>query len=93
MNKQLFIHKYQPQYFCDFDKNNEVISLLNMLIAANSINILLIGNSASGKTTILNAFFCHGHAKVYSYYSTKKEKPEEGIAKLSIQERYILYLD
>lgn len=67
MNKQLFIHKYQPQYFCDFDKKNEVISLLNMLIAANSINILLIGNSASGKTTILNAL-------IREYYKDIPEK-------------------
>lgn len=67
MNKQLFIHKYQPQTFQDFDENNEVIALLNILISANSINILLIGNSASGKTTILNAL-------IREYYKNISEK-------------------
>ena len=51
----LFIHKYQPIYFKDFDGDAEVIQMLKTLILLDSINILLIGNFASGKTSLLNA--------------------------------------
>jgi DNA polymerase III delta prime subunit len=55
-NKKLFIHKFQPIYFKDFgDENeNEVVKILNTLILMDSLNILLVGDIASGKTTLLN---------------------------------------
>jgi DNA polymerase III delta prime subunit len=55
MTDQLFINKYQPLYFKDFGENNEVIQMLNTLKIIDNLNILLIGNMASGKTSILNA--------------------------------------
>jgi DNA polymerase III delta prime subunit len=55
MTEQLFINKYQPLYFKDFGDNNEIISMLQMLITIDNINILLIGDMTSGKTSILNA--------------------------------------
>jgi len=51
----LFIHKFQPIYFDDFGKNNEVIDILKALILMDNLNILLLGNIASGKTSLLNA--------------------------------------
>ena len=52
---KLFIHKYQPLYFKNFGPDNEVIEMLKTLILIDNINILLIGDMASGKTTLLNA--------------------------------------
>ena len=50
----LFIHKYQPLYFDDFGDENEVVKMLKTLVLIDDINILLIGNIASGKTSLLN---------------------------------------
>lgn len=55
LEDKLFIHKFQPIYFDDFGKDNEVIYILKTLILMDNLNILLIGNIASGKTSILNA--------------------------------------
>jgi len=52
---KLFIHKFQPVYFDDFGKNNEVIDILKTFILMDNLNILLLGNIASGKTSLLNA--------------------------------------
>ena len=62
MTEQLFINKYQPIYFADFETDNKVIEILKALILLNELNILLIGNMTSGKTSILNAL-------VREYYS------------------------
>jgi DNA polymerase III delta prime subunit len=55
MNQTLFLHKYQPLYFKDFESNDEMIDILNTLIHINNLNILFIGDIGSGKTTFLNA--------------------------------------
>jgi DNA polymerase III delta prime subunit len=55
LEDKLFIHKYQPIYFEDFGKNNEVIDILKSFILMDNLNILLLGNIASGKTSLLNA--------------------------------------
>jgi DNA polymerase III delta prime subunit len=55
MDQTLFLHKYQPLYFKDFESNGEMIDILNTLININNLNILFIGDIGSGKTTFLNA--------------------------------------
>ena len=55
MNQTLFLHKYQPLYFKDFESNDEMIDILNAFIYINNLNILFIGDIGSGKTTFLNA--------------------------------------
>jgi DNA polymerase-3 subunit gamma/tau len=49
-----FIHKYQPRCFGDFEKTSNIMEILKSLVDLNSLYILLIGNTGSGKTTILN---------------------------------------
>ena len=51
---ETFIHKYRPKYFKDFYLNDDLNDLIQLLFAVNSINILLIGDSSSGKTCLLN---------------------------------------
>ena len=69
MNKdtKLFVNKYQPQSFFDFNSNNDVIKILKTLIEMNNLNILLIGNFASGKTSLLNTI-------IKEYYTGISEK-------------------
>jgi DNA polymerase III delta prime subunit len=70
MRDRLFINKYQPLYFKDFGSNNEIIEMLKTLILIDNINILLIGDMTSGKTTILNAV-------IREYYSGLSPKNYE----------------
>jgi DNA polymerase III delta prime subunit len=55
IEQKLFIDKFQPMYFKDFEIDNKIIDILNILIGMNNLNILLIGDMASGKTSLLNA--------------------------------------
>lgn len=55
MDKPLFLNKYQPLYFNDFETDEEMIEILKTLINMNNLNILFIGDIGSGKTTYLNA--------------------------------------
>ena len=65
---KLFIHKFQPIYFEDYGKNNEIIDILKTLILMDNLNILLIGNIASGKTSLLNSII----REYYQDYEAKE---------------------
>jgi DNA polymerase III delta prime subunit len=67
-NNKLFIHKYQPIYFNDFGIDEEIIQLFKTLILMENLNILLIGDIASGKTSLLNALI----KEYYVGYSSKE---------------------
>lgn len=86
MTDKLFINKYQPFYFKDFGENNEVIKILKTLILIDELNILLIGDMTSGKTSILNAL-------IREYYSGFNQKEyEENILYInSLKEQGINY--
>ena len=51
----LFLNKYQPFFFKDFETDPEMLDILNTLISMNNLNILFIGDIGSGKTAFLNA--------------------------------------
>ena len=55
MSYSLFIHKFQPIYFNDFEIDNEIIDILKTLITMDNLNILFIGDIGSGKTSFLNS--------------------------------------
>ena len=61
MNYNLFINKFQPLFFADFEIDCEIIEILNTLIDMNNLNILFIGDIGCGKTSIL-------HALIREYY-------------------------
>jgi DNA polymerase III delta prime subunit len=83
---RLFVHKFQPLYFKDFSNDNNVIKMLNTLILLDNINILLIGDIASGKTSILNALI----HEYYTGYNTKEY--EENVLYInSLKEQGINY--
>lgn len=78
----LLIHKYQPCVFADFGKNNKVTEMLSSLILMDDLNILLIGNMTSGKTSLLNAlireYYLNMEPKMYQenllYINSLKEQ-------------------
>jgi DNA polymerase III delta prime subunit len=82
----LFIHKYQPLYFKDFNNDNEIINILKTLILIDNLNILLIGDIASGKTTLLNALI-----REYYIDYTQKDYEENVLYINSLKEQGINY--
>lgn len=50
-----FLKKYQPQKYTDFIIDHDYIKLLKTMIDMNNLNILLIGNNGSGKTSLIEA--------------------------------------
>ena len=50
-----FLKKYQPQKYSDFIIDPDYIKLLKTMINMNNLNILLIGNNGSGKTSLIEA--------------------------------------
>lgn len=54
-SETLFIYKYQPLLFKDFEIDDDTIMLLNALMTMDKLNILFIGSAGSGKTSLINA--------------------------------------
>ena len=50
-----FLKKYQPQKFKDFIIDKDYIDVLSTLVEMDNLNILLIGNTGCGKTSLLDA--------------------------------------
>jgi DNA polymerase III delta prime subunit len=68
MNNNLFINKFQPIYFKDFEMDPEMTKILNTLIEIENLNILFIGNMGCGKTSLLNALI----KEYYKGYNVKE---------------------
>jgi DNA polymerase III delta prime subunit len=56
-----FIYKYQPLFLKDFEMEDELLMLIKTLIIMDTLNILFIGDSGSGKTSLI-------HAIIREYY-------------------------
>jgi len=83
---KLLIHKYQPLYFNDFYMDNDIIDVLKTMILIDNLNILFIGNMASGKTSLLNSII----REYYLGYSDKEY--EENVLYInSLKEQGINY--
>ena len=49
-----FIYKYKPNTFNDFEINNDIIRILKTVISMDNLNILFVGDSGTGKTSLIN---------------------------------------
>ena len=69
-----FIEKYRPYYLKDFCTTEHFKRVVNTLNIADELNILFVGNSNSGKTSIMNAL-------IREYYGLTKADsfPEHNI--------------
>ncbi len=61
-----FIAKYKPYYIEDFFEDSKIKSVINTLLQIDDFNMLFIGNTSSGKTTLL-------YALIREYYGLSKD--------------------
>ena len=66
-NNAPFIHNYQPICFRDFEQlNPTTITLMQSLISLNNLNVLIIGDSGTGKTSIINSIIKEYYGNDYN---------------------------
>ena len=82
-DEPLFIHKFQPIHLDDFGMDDDMHTFIKTLIQMNNLNVLLTGNMASGKTSLLNAI-------IREYYGGKLH-PENILYINSLEEQGINY--
>jgi len=68
MNNITFIEKYKPYYISDFFAEERFYNVLRTLLEIDNLNVLFVGNTSSGKTTIL-------YALIREYYGLAKNAP------------------
>lgn len=79
-----FINKYQPLMFCEFEQLSPImIDLLRSLIQMHELNLLIVGDSGSGKTSLVNAI-------VREYYGDRNN-PENIMVLNSLKDQGIQY--
>lgn len=49
-----FMYKYKPSNFSDFEMNVDIINILKTVISMDNLNILFVGDSGTGKTSLIN---------------------------------------
>jgi len=79
-----FLKKYQPKRYDDFVIDKEYIQLLKTLIKMNNLNILLIGDAGTGKTSLIEA-------TIREYYQLDKIPKNNVLYINSLQEQGISY--
>ena len=85
MPKDPFTYKYRPKLLKDFQMNPELRSILNTLIAIEKLNLLLAGNSGSGKTSLI-------HAIIREYYGKNISLDHDNIMSINtLKEQGISY--
>ena len=86
LEQKLFIDKFQPIYFKDFEIDNKIVDILKTLINMDNLNILFIGDMASGKTSLLNAII-----REYYIGNNPKQYEENVLYINSLKEQGINY--
>ena len=81
-----FINKYQPIFLNDFQQLDEtIIKLMKSLIHLNNLNVLIVGDSGTGKTSIIKSI-------IKEYYETGNDYNHDNVLILnSLKEQGIQY--
>jgi DNA polymerase III delta prime subunit len=80
-----FLYKYQPQWLKDFGLDDDMSILLKTLLEMDVLNILFIGDSGSGKSSLINAI-------IHEYYNPVKSMGNENILYINnLKEQGISY--
>jgi len=74
ITNQTFISKYKPYFIDDFSMDKKLSFVIKSLLEIGQLNVLLVGNVSSGKTTLL-------YAIIREYYNLSRESnfPENNI--------------
>ena len=67
---KLFIYKYKPVMFSDYQVNRATIEIIETFLKMEALNLILYGETASGKTTLLNTI-------IHEYYRGHTEQERE----------------
>ena len=62
-----FIYKYQPLFLKDFEIDEELLILIKTLITMDTLNVLFVGDSGCGKSSLIQAI-------IREYYGNFSEK-------------------
>ena len=81
---ETFLKKYKPKFYKDFIIDKEYIHLLKTLIKMDTLNILLIGNTSCGKSSLLDA-------TIREYYNVDKIPKNNVLYINNLQEQGISY--
>ena len=81
---QPFIYKYRPTSLDDFEINEDLKTMIRTLLNMNALNILLFGDSGSGKSSII-------HAILLEYYKTSTLPTENVMFINSLKEQGITF--
>jgi DNA polymerase III delta prime subunit len=80
-----FLYKYQPICLKNFELEDDLTELLQTLIEMNVLNILFIGDSGCGKTSLINAI-------INEYYDNRQDCNSENILYINnLKEQGISY--
>lgn len=79
-----FLKKYQPKWYTDFIIDDNYIQLLNTLLKMDNLNILFIGNSGCGKTSLIEA-------TIREYYKIDKIPSDNVLIINNLKEQGIQY--
>ena len=79
-----FLKKYQPKQLKEFQKDKDIIDIIKILVDMESLNILLIGDHGSGKTSLVDAI-------IRQYYKTDTIKDNNVIYINNLKDQGIQY--
>jgi DNA polymerase III delta prime subunit len=80
-----FIYKYKPSDLKNFEMNKEIKDIFYSLVNNDNLNLLLVGNGGSGKTTLIEII-------INEYYKDSKDKYKENILEINnLKEQGIQY--
>jgi len=77
-----FIYKYQPLFLKDFEIDEELLVVIRTLISMDSLNVLFVGDTGCGKTSLISAIvreYYEGSVKSDNILSINSLK-EQGIS-------------
>ena len=77
----VFLKKYKPRMLNDYKTNSDFKNIIQNLIQAENLNILINGNSDSGKTCLLDVI-------LNTYYQTSNTKVNNNINEVSKEKIY-----
>ena len=86
MMESPFMYKYQPLYLKDCEMDENMRTLNKTLLSMDSLNILLIGDSGSGKTSLI-------HALIREYYAPQGQQHKDAKVLQTQYNENILYIN